>query len=116
MSPPSVPRPQLIRQWLPEFEALTGAKVQLDTPAFPVYNQRADTELSTRGSSYDVVNVTFIYTSRWINAGWLTPLDEFVANLTPADWGYRIFCLLPRRRKPDAMANCTASRMWWKPC
>ena len=85
--------PQLIRQWLPEFEALTGAKVQLDTPAFPVYNQRADLELSTRGSAYDVVNVTFIYTSRWINAGWLTPLDEFVANpnLTPADWGLQDF-------------------------
>lgn len=85
--------PQLIRQWLPEFEALTGAKVQLDTPAFPVYNQRADLELSTRGSAYDVVNVTFIYTSRWINAGWLTPLDEFIVNpnLTPADWGLQDF-------------------------
>ncbi|RDT52371.1 extracellular solute-binding protein [Escherichia coli] len=85
--------PQLIRQWLPEFEALTGAKVQLDTPAFPVYNQRADLELSTRGSAYDVVNVTFIYTSRWINAGWLTPLDDFIANpnLTPADWGLQDF-------------------------
>lgn len=85
--------PQLIRKWLPEFEALTGARVQLDTPAFPVYNQRADLELSTRGSAYDVVNVTFIYTSRWINAGWLTPLDEFVANpnLTPQDWGLQDF-------------------------
>ncbi len=85
--------PQLIRKWLPEFEALTGARVQLDTPAFPVYNQRADLELSTRGSAYDVVNVTFIYTSRWINAGWLTPLDEFIANpnLTPQNWGLQDF-------------------------
>lgn len=85
--------PQLIRQWLPEFEALTGARVQLDTPAFPVYNQRADLELSTRGSAYDVVNVTFIYTSRWINAGWLTPLNDFITNpnLTPADWGLQDF-------------------------
>ncbi len=85
--------PQLIRQWLPEFEALTGAKVQLDTPAFPVYNQRADLELSTRGSAYDVVNVTFIYTSRWINAGWLTPLNDYITNpnLTPQDWGLQDF-------------------------
>jgi len=85
--------PQLIRKWLPEFEALTGAQVQLDTPAFPVYNQRADLELSTRGSAYDVVNVTFIYTSRWINAGWLTPLNEFITNpnLTPQDWGLQDF-------------------------
>lgn len=85
--------PQLIRQWLPEFEALTGARVQLDTPAFPVYNQRADLELSTRGAAYDVVNVTFIYTSRWINAGWLTPLDEFITNpnLTSPQWGLQDF-------------------------
>lgn len=85
--------PTLLRQWLPEFEALTGAKVNFDTPAFPVYNQRADLELSTKGSAYDVVNVTFIYTSRWINSGWLTPLDEFIANpnLTSAEWDVHDF-------------------------
>ncbi len=85
--------PTLLRQWLPEFEALTGAKVNLDTPAFPVYNQRADLELSTKGTAYDVVNVTFIYSSRWINSGWLTPLDEFIANpnLTSADWDVHDF-------------------------
>ncbi|WP_435953809.1 ABC transporter substrate-binding protein [Dryocola sp. BD626] len=85
--------PTLLRQWLPEFEALTGAKVNFDTPSFPVYNQRADLELSTKGSAYDVVNVTFIYTSRWINSGWLTPLDEFIGNpnLTSAEWDVHDF-------------------------
>ncbi|TCL02124.1 ABC transporter substrate-binding protein [Sodalis ligni] len=93
--------PALIRRSLPEFEALTGAKVQLDTPSFPVYNQRADLELSTQGSAYDVVSVTFIYTSRWINAGWLTPLDEFIANpnLTPGDWDLKDF--LPGTLAPE---------------
>jgi hypothetical protein len=41
--------PKLLQQWLPEFEALTGAKVNFDAPSFPVYNQRADLELSTQG-------------------------------------------------------------------
>lgn len=93
--------PKLLRQWLPEFEALTGARVQLDTPSFPVYNQRADLELSTKGSAYDVVNVTFIYTSRWINAGWLTPLDDFIANpnLTSPDWDLKDF--LPGTLAPE---------------
>ena len=72
--------PKLLQQWLPEFEALTGAKVNFDAPSFPVYNQRADLELSTKGSAYDVVNVTFIYSSRWINSGWLTPLDDFIRS------------------------------------
>ncbi len=60
----------------------------MDIQAFPVYNQRADLEQSTRGSALDVVNVTFIYTGRWIGAGWLTDLTPFVAdaNRTPPDW------------------------------
>jgi multiple sugar transport system substrate-binding protein len=93
--------PALLVKWLPEFEALTGAKVNFDTPSFPVYNQRADLELSTKGSAYDVVNVTFIYTSRWINSGWLTPLDDFIKNpnLTPADWDIKDF--LPGALAPE---------------
>ena len=56
--------------------------------AFPVYNQRTDLELSTKGSALDVVNATFIYTGRWIGAGWLTNLDTFTKDpkMTPADW------------------------------
>jgi multiple sugar transport system substrate-binding protein len=93
--------PKLLQQWLPEFEALTGAKVNFDAPSFPVYNQRADLELSTKGSAYDVVNVTFIYSSRWINSGWLTPLDDYIKNpnLTPADWDVNDF--LPGARAPE---------------
>lgn len=93
--------PKLLIQWLPEFEQLTGVKVNFDAPSFPVYNQRADLELSTKGSAYDVVNVTFIYSSRWIESGWLTPLDDYLRNpaLTPADWGLDDF--LPGARAPE---------------
>ena len=85
--------PKLIADYLPEFTERTGIKVNYDTPGFPVYNQRADLELSTKGSGFDVLNVTFIYTSRWIGAGWLTPLDPYIkdANKTPADWDYADF-------------------------
>ena len=93
--------PKLLQQWLPEFEALTGAKVNFDAPSFPVYNQRVDLELSTRGAAYDVVNVTFIYSSRWINSGWLTPLDDYIRNqnLTASDFDIDDF--LPGARAPE---------------
>jgi len=93
--------PKFLQQALPEFEALTGAKVNFDAPSFPVYNQRVDLELSTRGAAYDVVNVTFIYSSRWINSGWLTPLDDYLRNpnLTPADFDLNDF--LPGARAPE---------------
>ncbi len=82
--------PKLLGDYLPEFTEKTGIKVNYDTPGFPVYNQRADLELSTKGSAFDVLNITFIFTSRWIGAGWFTPLEPFLKdpNKTPADWDY----------------------------
>lgn len=98
----SAPFPKFLIERLPEFEAATGAKVNYDTPAFPVYNQRADLELSTGGSAYDVLNVTFIYSSRWIGAGWFTPLDEFLDDpeQTAADFDVEDF--LPGLRRPES--------------
>ncbi len=77
-----------IIEQLPEFEKLTGIKVNLELQSFPIYNQRMDLELSTKGSSYDFCNVTFPYSGRWIGSGWIAPLDEFTkdANATPPDW------------------------------
>jgi multiple sugar transport system substrate-binding protein len=84
----SAPYPKWLADYIPEFEEQTGITVNYETPAFPVYNQRVDLELSTQGSAYDVLNVTFIYSGRWIGAGWFTPLDEFIndPNKTPPDW------------------------------
>jgi multiple sugar transport system substrate-binding protein len=82
-----------LKEYIPEFEAKTGMRVDFNTQAFPVYNQRADLELSTKGSAWDFLNVTFIYSGRWIGAGWMTPLDDFVKdpNLTPPDWDPKDF-------------------------
>ena len=79
---------EYLKGYLPEFEADTGMKVDFQLQAFPVYNQRMDLELSTKGSAYDFCNMTFIYSGRWVGANWFTPLDGFFkdANKTPADW------------------------------
>jgi multiple sugar transport system substrate-binding protein len=100
--------PKLVADYLPEFTEKTGIKVNYDTPGFPVYNQRADLELSTKGSSFDVLNVTFIFTSRWIGAGWFTPLDSYIndPNKTPADWNFGDFLpgsVQPMRDKTGAI-------------
>lgn len=80
--------PKLLGEYIHEFEDRTGAKVNYETPSFPVYNQRMDLELSTGSAAYDVINVTFIYVGRWIGAGWVTPLDDFIKDptKTPAGW------------------------------
>jgi multiple sugar transport system substrate-binding protein len=78
----------LLKPLIPAFEEATGMKVNFETQAFPIFNQRADLELSTGSGAYDFLNITYIYASRWIGAGWFTPLDDFVRdpNRTPPDW------------------------------
>ena len=78
-----------LKSWLPEFEEQTGLKVVFDLQSYPIYYQRADLELSTRGSAYDFCNIGNPYAGRWISAGWMTPLADFTENaeLTPPDWG-----------------------------
>ncbi|MHB1132621.1 MAG: hypothetical protein ACYC4L_09575, partial [Chloroflexota bacterium] len=68
-----------IKALTPEFEALTGAKVNIEIQVFANYNQKMDLELSTKGSAYDFCNATFIYTGKWIGAGWFTDLEPFIA-------------------------------------
>ncbi len=89
----NAPYPQFLKKYIPEFEQETGARVVYTTPAFPIYNQRMDIALATHSDAYDVINVTFIYIGRWVGAGWMTPLEPFIANpkLTPADWNPKDF-------------------------
>ena len=42
-----------LKDYFPEFEEQSGMKVNFEQQAFPVYNQRMDLELSTKGSAYD---------------------------------------------------------------
>lgn len=93
-----------LKDLLPEFEAQSGMKVNLDVQAFPVYNQRMDLELSTGGSAYDFCNITFIYSGRWIGSGWMSPLDPFMKNpnMTPADWNPDDFLPGPQASLRDA--------------
>ncbi len=79
---------EFLKTYIPEFEQATGAKVVYETPAFPIYNQRMDIELSTKAAAHDVINVTFIYSGRWVGAGWTTPLEDFIHDpaKTPADF------------------------------
>src|SRR5215475_14369324 len=83
----------LLQNYIPEFEDKTGMKVDLQLSAFPVYNQQANLELSSGGSAFDFVNVTFILAARWVTAGLLANLDEFTSdpNLTPVEWNPKDF-------------------------
>ena len=63
---------------LPAFEAQTGIKAEIDQMSFPVLNQREDLELASGSGAYDVMQMIFIRSGRWIGAGWAEPLNPFL--------------------------------------
>ncbi len=65
---------------LAEFERKTGIKAEIDLTSFPVLNQRADLELASGSGAYDVIQMIFIRSGRWIRAGWAEPLNPFLAK------------------------------------
>ncbi len=65
---------------LPEFEALTGIKVDLQQIAFAVGLTQIETELSSGSTAYDSVSNIYIKAQRWMRAGWLAPLDDYVSK------------------------------------
>ena len=74
------PYPRALKEMLPQFTERTGIKVEMDTPGFIVYNQRADLELSTGSGAFDVMTMTFIFSGKWIGAGWASKLNDFIAK------------------------------------
>jgi multiple sugar transport system substrate-binding protein len=69
-----------IQKYLPDFEKQTGIKVTIDMVSFSNALTQIETELSSGSTAYDSVMNIFIKAQRWMRAGWLSPIDDFVAR------------------------------------
>lgn len=71
-----------IEEMLPEFEALTGIKVQFEKVAYPVMHDKLVTQLAAGEGSgtYDFLEVDFYWVYEFARAGWMYELDERIAN------------------------------------
>jgi ABC-type glycerol-3-phosphate transport system substrate-binding protein len=68
-----------------DFEAKTGAKVNLVILGDKSFDEKADLELLNRKGAYDVIWVAWRVFHRWQQAGWLEPLDKYIADQNLAD-------------------------------
>jgi multiple sugar transport system substrate-binding protein len=99
------PYPRALKQLLPQFTDRTGIKVEIDTPSFIVYNQRADLELSTGSGAFDVMTMTFIFSGKWIGAGWAARLNDFIAKDAGVDLGdFLAGAMAPMKAGNDILA------------
>src|SRR3972149_4461986 len=71
---------------LQEFEDATGIKVESELLAEAEMIKKETLDFSSHTGTYDVTNVHFWYIQQFAQAGYLEPLDEYVANLSVPEW------------------------------
>src|SRR5690606_34178770 len=75
----TVPDTQFIKELLPEFEAATGHKVELEVVNYAEMHTKLVPQLVAAQGSYDAIVVDFYWVGEFLKAGWLQPLDERIA-------------------------------------
>jgi multiple sugar transport system substrate-binding protein len=72
----------LIEQMLPEFEELTGIKVQFEKVVYPVMHDKLVSSLAAGEGSgiYDFLEVDFYWVYEFARAGWVEDLGERIAQ------------------------------------
>ncbi|MGI2296449.1 ABC transporter substrate-binding protein [Paenibacillus sp. GXUN7292] len=68
-----------------EFEEKTGIKVKINVLGQDVAEKRMQLDFIGKTGDLDVAYMSFIMMQRWVQAGWVHPLDEFIAGAEDID-------------------------------
>jgi multiple sugar transport system substrate-binding protein len=87
------PFTESILRFLPEYEKKANIKIQTLLLSEEEYFEKLITELSNKTGFYDVFMVGFPHIWQYSKAGWLEPLDKYIADttLTPPEWDFQDF-------------------------
>ena len=77
------PRSDGLMKLLPEFEELTGIKVNLAILPYPNLQEQQAVALAQRTGAYDVVHVDCVWVGQYAGQGWTIPVEDFIAKTNP---------------------------------
>src|SRR5690554_2507329 len=69
-----------LRERLPEFERETGIRVILEDTPYDTLTSKALLNFTRRSPDYDIIMNDWVYGAGFADAGYIMPLDEFIAN------------------------------------
>ncbi|MGV0819502.1 ABC transporter substrate-binding protein [Martelella sp. AMO21009] len=81
----SLPVTRGIADLADEFEKETGIKVNVEVVGQSVFENQVMLAFTGRTGDLDVVHVPAIQLQRWVAAGWLTPMDDQIAQMEDVD-------------------------------
>lgn len=71
-----------------DFTKKTGIKVEVIPIDYSVMYEKQMIELAGKTGAYDIVTVETMCLAEWANAGWLEPLDSYIAKTPEAEINY----------------------------
>jgi ABC-type glycerol-3-phosphate transport system substrate-binding protein len=71
---------EAIQEYKGEFEEATGIKVQLEVYDEPTARQKLVLDATSKTGTYDITSASFWNLPEYVTAGWLQPLDEYLAE------------------------------------
>lgn len=78
-------------QFIPEFEAATGIKVNIEHIERVSLATKQEMELGANTGAYDVMLIDGSKVARYDMAGWVEPLNDYIANDASFDYSdYRL--------------------------
>lgn len=74
------PRSDAVKKMLPEFEAKTGIKTNIDILPYPTLQEKQGVALTQKTGAYDVVHVDCVWVGQYAGQGWVVPATDYVTR------------------------------------
>ena len=68
-----------ILELLPQFEEATGITVNVEAISYSTMHEKVAAQMISSTNSYDIIIVDYYWTGEFADAGWMYPLDDFIA-------------------------------------
>ena len=75
-----VPDTEYVQQLVPEFTEATGINVEIESISYSTMHEKLAAQLIASTNAYDVIVVDYYWTGEFADAGWMYPLDDFIAR------------------------------------
>jgi len=72
------PRSDAVKKLLPEFEQLTGIKVNLEILPYPTLQEKQAVAVTQGTGAYDVVHVDCVWVGQYAGQGLVIPVDDYI--------------------------------------
>lgn len=94
---------QVLESLLPDFTEKTGITVQIEQAPYDSVVQKLTLDATTKQGGYDIASLPYEFLGAFAEKGWMTPLDERIANTGAYGPGFDPTAIIPAMWKASSV-------------